>query len=151
MRKIAHTLLASALLTLVLAGCGNNGTGTAVQTKEPAATVQTERTAGGGMMTTVNVETIANLIGQDSVRIIDVRTPEEYAEGHLQGAENIDVKAADFDEKTKDITGAVVVYCRSGRRSREAGLKLAGNNCLVLNMDGGILAWQKAGMPVTKE
>ena len=57
----------------------------------------------------------------------------------------------DFDEKTKDITGAVVVYCRSGRRSREAGLKLAGDNCLVLNMDGGILAWQKAGMPVTKE
>ncbi|MDO4792108.1 MAG: rhodanese-like domain-containing protein [Buchananella hordeovulneris] len=51
--------------------------------------------------------------------IIDVRTPEEYAAGHLQGAINIDVSGADFATKIAELdpAGSYVVYCRSGRRS----------------------------------
>lgn len=115
---------------------------------------------------TVGVEEFASIIAQKNVRLIDVRTPAEYAEGHLAGAENIDVKAADFAERIKNITpypeevfGAadrnttetviVAVYCRGGRRSLMAAEQLAKQGCTVYNLDGGILAWQKAGKPTT--
>jgi L-ascorbate metabolism protein UlaG (beta-lactamase superfamily)/rhodanese-related sulfurtransferase len=99
---------------------------------------------------TVNVEEFAEKMAQKDVRLIDVRTPKEYAEGHLAGAENIDVKAADFAERIKDIKGTVAVYCRSGKRSLKAAEQLAKQGCTVYNLDGGILAWQKACKPTTK-
>jgi rhodanese-related sulfurtransferase len=51
--------------------------------------------------------------------VIDVRTADEYASGHLQGAINIDVEASDFMDKvmTLDTAGTYVVYCHSGRRA----------------------------------
>ena len=99
---------------------------------------------------TVNVEEFAEKMAQKDVRLIDVRTPKEYAEGHLAGAENIDVKAADFAERIKDIKGTVAVYCRSGKRSLMAAEQFAKQGCTIYNLDGGILAWQKAGKPTTK-
>lgn len=99
---------------------------------------------------TVNVEEFAEMMAQNDVRLIDVRTPKEYAEGHLAGAENIDVKAADFAERIKDIKGSVAVYCRGGRRSLKAAEQFDKQGCTVYNLDGGILAWQKAGKPTTK-
>ena len=117
-------------------------------------------------VTTVGVEEFAEIMAQKDVRLIDVRTLNEYAEGHLAGAENIDVKAADFAQHIKDITPdreevfgtangntdeivKVAVYCRSGKRSLMAAEQLAKQGCTVYNLDGGILAWQKAGKPTT--
>ena len=100
---------------------------------------------------TVGADEFAEVTTQKEVRLVDVRTPEEYAEGHLAGAENIDVKAADFAERIKGIEGAVAVYCRGGKRSMMAAAQLASNGCTVYNLDGGILAWQKAGKPTTTE
>jgi len=109
---------------------------------------------GGGKniehVTTMGVEEFASAMVQEDVRLIDVRTPKEYAEGHLTGAENIDVKADDFAERIKDVNGKVAVYCRGGKRSLKAAEQLAANGCTVYNLDGGILAWQKAGRPTTK-
>lgn len=99
---------------------------------------------------TVNVAEFAEKMAQKDVRFIDVRTPKEYAEGHLAGAANIDVKAVDFAERIKDIKGSVAVYCRGGKRSLKAAEQLAKQGCTVYNLDGGILAWQKAGKPTTK-
>ena len=58
----------------------------------------------------------------DDVVIIDVRTPAEYAEGHLEGAVNIDVSAPGFAEAIADLAadGEYIVYCRSGNRSAQA-------------------------------
>ena len=98
---------------------------------------------------TVNVEEFAEMMAQNDVLPIDVRTPKEYAEGHLAGAAMIDVKAADFAQRIKGIKGTVAVYCRSGKRSLMAAEQLAGQDCTVYNLDGGILAWQKAGKPTT--
>ena len=110
---------------------------------------------GGGKnnerVKTVGVEELSEVMAQKDVRLIDVRTPKEYAEGHLQGAENIDVKATDFAERIKDIKGTVAVYCRSGKRSLMAAEQLAKQGCTLYNLDGGILAWQKAGKPTTNE
>jgi rhodanese-related sulfurtransferase len=54
--------------------------------------------------------------------VIDVRTPAEFATGHLDGAINIDVQSADFEDRIAqlDPTGDFVVYCRSGNRSGQA-------------------------------
>ena len=98
---------------------------------------------------TVKTEEFAEMMAQKDVRLIDVRTPKEYAEGHLAGAENIDVKADDFAERIQGVQGTVAVYCRGGRRSLKAAEQLAANGCTVYNLDGGILAWQKAGKPTT--
>ena len=105
--------------------------------------------AQNGKITTVGVEEFAKIMAQKDVRLIDVRTPKEYAEGHLAGAAMIDVKAADFAERIKGINGTVAVYCRSGKRSLMAAEQLAKQGCTVYNLDGGILAWQKAGKPTT--
>ena len=113
------------LLAALLSGCGNKA------------------------IKTVGADEFAEVMTQKDVRLIDVRTPEEYAEGHLAGAENIDVKAADFAERIKGIEGTVAVYCRGGKRSMMAAAQLAANGCTVYNLDGGILAWQKAGKPTT--
>ncbi len=60
--------------------------------------------------------------------IIDVRTPAEFAEGHLDGAVNIDVQSADFDARISalDPDGSYVVYCRSGNRSSQAIDRMTG-------------------------
>lgn len=54
--------------------------------------------------------------------IIDVRTPEEFAEGHLEGAINIDIRSADFEARLHELNpmGSYAVYCRSGNRSGQA-------------------------------
>ncbi|PZU41421.1 MAG: rhodanese-like domain-containing protein [Microbacterium sp.] len=60
--------------------------------------------------------------------IIDVRTPEEFAAGHLEGAVNIDVTASDFDALVSelDADGSYAVYCRTGNRSAQAVERMAG-------------------------
>jgi len=85
--------------------------------------------------------------------ILDVRTPEEYSQGHLQDARLIDFKdSSNFDkaisELPKDKT--YYVYCRSGRRSMSAAEKMKELGLRVVDMAGGIIAWEKDGLPVVK-
>lgn len=58
--------------------------------------------------------------------VIDVRTPGEYAAGHLEGAVNIDVQAVDFDSQISSLpkSGDYVVYCHSGNRSAPAAARM---------------------------
>lgn len=76
--------------------------------------------------------------------IVDVRTPEEYAEGHIPGAicipnETITGEAiAELPDKDQTI----LVYCRTGRRSAEAGHKLADMGYTNVCDFGGITTWQ---------
>ena len=60
--------------------------------------------------------------------IIDVRTPEEYAAGHLDGATLIDIKDASFDEKIAELdpNASYIIYCRSGNRSAQAVERMKG-------------------------
>ena len=96
----------------------------------------------------------AELIADTNVVVLDVRTAAEFAEGHIQRAILIDQGQSDFMEKAKAMLPTekkIAVYCRSGRRSASAAGRLAdaGYNCV--NLKGGIIAWQGANMPVTKE
>ena len=87
-----------------------------------------------------------------NVVLLDVRTPEEFAGSHLPGAENIDFDAPGFVDAVKARVPAgseIALYCRSGRRSAEAARELEEAGYSVKDLDGGILAWEKAGLPVT--
>lgn len=101
----------------------------------------------------VKIEQAEKLIA-DGVQLLDVRTKEEWDEGHLKGAKMVTVTEKDFLEKAKaalDPKKPVLVYCRSGGRSAKAtkALREAGFTT-VHDMEGGITAWQKAGKPVEK-
>ncbi len=69
----------------------------------------------------VDVATTRRALTEGDIAI-DVRTPQEYAAGHLQGAKNIDLSAKDFDQQIAalDPDADYVVYCASGRRAAEA-------------------------------
>lgn len=87
----------------------------------------------------------------DSVQLVDVRTEEEYKAGHLNNAILMNVKDSSyFNKALKTLTPkkTVAVYCRSGRRSAHAASILAEKGFRVINLDGGILAWQNAGKAV---
>lgn len=101
-----------------------------------------------------DVNTFASRIAEPDVVLLDVRTAEEYADGHIQGAINIDVKKDNFVEQSKSIlpTGkTIAVYCRGGRRSVTAAEKLVAENYKVVNLEGGIMAWKEADMPVVTD
>ncbi len=103
-------------------------------------------------ITSVSAPEFEQQIKADSVQLLDVRTPQEYAEGHIAGAVNIDVQSDDFQptarqELSKDST--ILVYCRSGRRSLDAAEILTHLGYRVVNLKGGILEWQASGLPVT--
>ena len=72
---------------------------------------------------TISAEEFAQYITEEGVQLLDVRTPEEYAEGHLEGAVLIDFKADGFVEKAEaqlQKDKPVALYCRGGRRSHSA-------------------------------
>ena len=80
--------------------------------------------------------------------VLDVRTREEYAAGHIAGAVNIDVNAPDFEEKvTKlDKHKTYLVHCGAGVRSAKACDKMSKLDFPKLyNLEGGFKAWEKAG------
>lgn len=86
-------------------------------------------------------------------QLLDVRTKEEWAEGHLKGAKLVTVTEDGFLEKAKallDPKKPVVVYCRSGKRSAMATEQLRANGFTVFDLEGGITAWIAAGKAVEK-
>lgn len=88
-----------------------------------------------------------------SAVILDVRTPAEYAEGHLEGAKLLDyINAEAFDAgvKTLDKANIYYIYCRSGRRSHGACEKMKAQGFKVYDMEGGYLNWTKLGLPIVK-
>ena len=85
--------------------------------------------------------------------LLDVRTPDEFSDGHIPGAVNIDVNSAGFKEEAAAAMAPgskVLVYCRSGRRSAVAAKTLDRLGFKVTNLEGGIIAWTQAGKPVTR-
>ena len=98
-----------------------------------------------------DVKGFAELINNPNVVVLDVRTADEFKDGHLEGALNMDQAQSDFIEKAKAALAAdktIAVYCRSGRRSASAAGRLAAVGYKAVNLKGGIIAWKEAGQPV---
>lgn len=84
-------------------------------------------------------------------QIVDVRTPQEYSEGHIANAVNMDVTSNDFESKiaSLDKEKPVMVYCKAGGRSAKAAAILRDNGFKnVYDLDGGIIGWNDAKKPL---
>lgn len=101
----------------------------------------------------VDVETFEKIMSEGDGLLLDVRTDREFASGHLKGATQIDYRSANFEKEVVELDKSVPVYiyCRSGGRSGEAAHLMKGMGFSeVYNLEGGILAWERAGKPVIK-
>ncbi|MDG5746675.1 rhodanese-like domain-containing protein [Qipengyuania sp. XHP0207] len=139
---IARALL-SGMAAGLLAACSAGAT-----TADDDAVIGAE----AGVLTIEPSALSTRLEAGEAIQLIDVRTPEEFAQGHIAGA--INVPLDEFDPAAlPDPQGAErVLYCRSDRRSGIAAEKLAdasGRN--AVHLEGGILAWDAAGLPVIEE
>ncbi len=126
MRRLLLLLAAALGLTVLLAGCSS----------------------GSDAVTTVAAPEFLTTMAEPGTTVVDVRTPAEFAAGHVDGAVNIDVESADFAGQIaalpKDATYAV--YCRSGRRSQVASTQMADAGFTsVVNLKGGVADLQAAG------
>lgn len=101
----------------------------------------------------VSPEEMKTLIAIDEVQLVDVRTPEEFMECHLNSAKNINIYAPDFKQKIAqlDKEKPVYLYCRSGKRSAKAAKILQELGFKkVYDLDGGIKLWQEEQLEVVK-
>ena len=91
---------------------------------------------------------------KQAIIVLDVRTAEEYAKGHIAGAVNIDYKSATFKDAMNklDKNKPYLVHCAAGGRSAKTRemMKTLGFKD-VYHLDGGLTAWEKAGGPVTQK
>jgi rhodanese-related sulfurtransferase len=94
--------------------------------------------------------TFEKLLQDENAQLVDVRTPEEYAEGHLKNALNIPISFDNFESQLEilDKNKPVLVYCRMGGRSAKAAAKLKELGFTTISdLDGGITSWEKEGNP----
>ena len=101
----------------------------------------------------VNAEKFSEVIDASKVQILDVRTSEEYAEGHLAKSININVLEEGFTEKAQNVLNkksTVALYCRSGRRSKKAADLLHQAGFKVVELAGGINEWKEKNLEIVK-
>ena len=152
MPRTPRPLLAAAAASLLLLGaaaCGDDASGEA-SAAEP--TTEAPETAGAAGVRVVSPAEAAALLDADPApAVIDVRTPEEFEAGHLEGAVLIDVSSPDFEERVAELDRdqPYVLYCRSGNRSVTARQVMSDLGFTdVADIGDGINAWVAAGQPV---
>lgn len=100
----------------------------------------------------INEKEFAEYIKNTDAILLDVRLPQEYAEGHIPGTDfNIDVLEDDFTKvalQTLPKDKPVALYCRSGNRSKTAARILAENGYEVIELGTGFRAWESAGYEI---
>ena len=151
-RLLALSVAALAVASIGLAGCSSDSseaTATAAATVQgPAAVV-----AAPSAPERVDAARFSEVIASPGVTIIDVRTPEEFAAGHIEGAVNYPVELPEFGSQVAalDPAGTYAVYCRSGNRSQAAvaGMVQAGIPG-IYELANGIIEWEDAGLPVVQ-
>lgn len=133
---------ALAVASIALAGCSGGEGSEASVTAGPTAVTAPARGAE------LDAAGFAAALKLPGTTIIDVRTPEEFAQGHLPGAVNIDISSADFGARVAALepSAPYAVYCRSGNRSASALAQMAAVGMTgAFHLGGGIGAWQSAG------
>jgi rhodanese-related sulfurtransferase len=171
MRRAGLALLLSPALPLValaLAGCGDAqgaewGEGTAppppgfelamagASAAASGDSAKSGASEAAAPVIDVTPQQLAERMRAGNVRVIDVRTDAEVADGIIPGAQHIPLDR--FDPAALDLSDGreVVFYCRSGRRSAIAARMLAEiTGGPVEHLAGGMIAWEAAGQPVDK-
>lgn len=140
-----HTILNTfiALVTcLTMASC---------QSETTPADRPTTQTTTAPVLEEKPVGECAQLIDNGAVKVLDVRTPGEWQQGHLAEATHLDFYQPDFKSRLQELDKdqTYVVYCAVGGRSGQAAKMMHEMGFKhVINMDGGIQAWKAEGMPL---
>jgi len=85
---------------------------------------------------------------EGNLTILDVRTPQEYKEGHIANSQLVPLQALASNLSMVDKSKTVLVYCRSGSRSVSASRILSDNGFTVINMKGGLMVWGAENYPL---
>ncbi|HEU4513344.1 MAG TPA: rhodanese-like domain-containing protein [Nocardioidaceae bacterium] len=106
--------------------------------------------SGSDAVEKVDAVEAVEIIDAGEHTVIDVRTPAEFAAGHVDGAENIDVGSGTFEQQVEqlDKDEEYVVYCQSGNRSAQAADRMADLGFTEIVDGGGIIDLQSAGAEV---
>lgn len=99
----------------------------------------------------VTPDEMQTLLELEEVQLVDVRTPQEFNEGYIAQAQNIDFKSPTFDQDILqlDKLKPVVVYCRSGGRSAKCAKKMKDAGFVkVYDLEGGVSKWKHEGLDI---
>ncbi|MEX2580656.1 MAG: rhodanese-like domain-containing protein [Verrucomicrobiales bacterium] len=149
MRSMTLFLLS---LGLAMNACERQTPAESPQTTEPEESQSAaDETAAEESVTDVDAEEAAELLKSNpDITVVDVRTPAEFADGHIEGAVNIDFSSPDFGEKLQELDrdGAYLMHCESGGRSGQAlsQFKALDFN-KVYHFETGMQSWREAGLP----
>ncbi len=146
MRKIKRLLpfvLSIMLLSSCTAGGGSDNVDSDSNSSNNDSSSQSNSQSNSYRQITMD-EAVEIMKNESGYIILDVRRPDEYAEGHIPGAINIPNEDIGADEITElpDKAQLILVYCRSGRRSKEASEKLVKLGYTNIVEFGGILDWK---------
>lgn len=139
-RTLLWLVLAVLALGPALAGCGSSGA------DEPPA----DAAAGPSL----DAPAFAERMSEPGTVLLDVRTPEEFEAGHIDGARNLPLASADFVEQVRalDPGTTYAVYCRTDTRSGEALAVMAEHGITdAYDLAGGMEAWQAYGGAVVRD
>ncbi len=145
MTRRPAALLAAGVLAL---GLALGATGCSSTTTEVSVTDGPTASAAPAVGEALSASDFAAALKRPGTTILDVRTPAEFAQGHLPGAINMDVEDPSFPQLAAalDPAGTYAIYCRSGNRSGVAVDYLAGQGFTsTYHLDGGIQDWQSSG------
>ena len=116
-------------------------------------TMSMAQTAEKDSINVVSIEQFEKMTAKKKNMLVDVRMPEEVAEGHLPGALNINFLGENFSQEIQTLNKnkTYLLYCRSGSRTRKAAdqMQKAGFKKVYM-LEGGITAWNEAGKPIEK-
>ena len=147
MRIRALSVVVLVVATLGLAGCSSSGADSAA----PASASAVASMPVPGAPQRVDAATFAAALATPGITVIDVRRPEEFSAGHIDGAVNFNVEGADFAAQVAalDPTKTYAVYCHSGNRSQVAVAQMSQAGIQhIYELESGISGWQAAGYPV---
>jgi rhodanese-related sulfurtransferase len=99
----------------------------------------------------LSVSEFSSKVAEAGIITLDVRTPGEFNEGHIEGAQLIDFQSGNFESEiaTLDKSKTYAVYCRSGSRSGQAVKIMSDAGFTNLyNLNGGVIDWANAGLPL---
>lgn len=101
--------------------------------------------------TDLSVSEFSSKVAEAGVITLDVRTPGEFSEGHIEGALLVDFQSGNFENEiaSLDKNQTYAVYCRSGNRSGQAVKVMSEAGFTKLyNLDGGVIDWANSGLPL---
>lgn len=155
-RITARVVLAAAAASTIVVACGGDDLDDAAETpaavtEDAADVAEAAEAAGIRLVSATDGAAILDSPPEDLV-ILDVRTAEEFEEAHIDGAVMLDFYRDDFADQLAELDPDVpyLLYCRSGNRSGQTAALMSQLGFTdVADVDGGIVSWTDAGLPVT--